>query len=145
MARYASNHKADPAYVKESDETKYRWKDVQLVVYEWCLLEGVTKDEKLRQAIQDMRNGQAKVEVAYINITNNAQTTRLETWETFGLFREAGRNVIREAAKKLAAKDEKAYVQAVVSSEAEKYPLLPGLKKRKTTDYVVGTNFGKGR
>lgn len=145
VAKYASNHKADPAFVKESDETKYRWKDVQLVVYEWCLLEGEIKDDKLRQAIQDMRNGQAKVEVAYINITSNEQTTRLETWETFGLFREAGRAVIREAAKKLAAKDEKAYVQAVVSSEAEKYPLLPGLKNRKPTDYVVGDNFGKGR
>ena len=131
--------------MQKSDGSSYRWKDVQLVVYEWCLLEGVIKDAKLKEAIKDIRNGQAKVEVAYINITNKKETTLLEPWDSFHLFRNEGRKVIEEAAKKLAKADAKTFTEAIVTGDGRKYPLLPGLDKRKLTDYMVGENFGKGR
>ena len=143
VALFKSNNKADLAYVKESDKSDYRWKDVQLVVYEWCLLEGEIKDEKLKEAIKDIRNGKAKVEVAYINITNNRETTRLEPWDGFELFKEGGRKVIIEAAMKLASGKPEAFTEAYVTSEGEKYPILPGLSKRNITDYMIGDNFGK--
>ena len=145
VALFKSNNVADLAYVQKSDGSSYRWKDVQLVVYEWCLLEGVIKDAKLKEAIKDIRNGQAKVEVAYINITNKKETTLLEPWDSFHLFRNEGRIVIEEAAKKLAKADAKTFTEAIVTGDGRKYPLLPGLDKRKLTDYMVGENFGKGR
>ena len=103
------------------------------------------KDAKLKEAIKDIRNGQAKVEVAYINITNKKETTLLEPWDSFHLFRNEGRKVIEEAAKKLAKADAKTFTEAIVTGDGRKYPLLPGLDKRKLTDYMVGEKFGKGR
>ena len=53
--------------------------------------------------------------------------------------------MIEEAAKKLAKADAKTFTEAIVTGDGRKYPLLPGLDKRKLTDYMVGENFGKGR
>jgi ATP-dependent helicase/nuclease subunit B len=145
VSKYANNHKADDAFVIGTEGTKYRWKDVQLVVYDWCLQEGVIEDPALKQAIQELRTEGSIVEVAYINISNNKQETRLEAWEDFNLFRQAGRDAIRAAAQKLLSGDHKVFTEAVITGDGAKYPLLPGLKERKTTDYMIGENFGKVR
>jgi hypothetical protein len=145
VSKYASNHKADGAFVIGTEGTKYRWKDVQLVVYDWCLQEGVIEDPALKQANQELRKEGSIVEVASINISNNKQETRLEAWEDFHLFRQAGRDAIQAAAQKLLSGDHKVFTEAVITGDGAKYPLLPGLKERKTTDYMIGENFGKVR
>lgn len=145
VSKYASNHKADDAFVIESEGTNYRWKDVQLVVYDWCLQKGVIQDPALKQAILELRTEGSIVEVAYINISNNKLETRLDAWDDFHLFRQAGRDAIKAAAQKLMSGDHKVFSEAVITGDGAKYPMLPGLKERKTTDYMIGENFGKGR
>jgi hypothetical protein len=44
---------------------------------------------------------------------------------------------------KLASGKPEAFTEAYVTSEGEKYPILPGLSKRNITDYMIGDNFGK--
>ncbi len=145
VAKFAAGNKADAAFVLETDGTKYRWKDVQLVVYDWCLQAGIIADPILKKAIMELRTAGSIVEVAYINISNNPLETRLETWDDFHLFREAGRDAIKAAAAKLLSGDHKVFTEAVITGDGSKYPMLPGLKERKPTDYMIGENFGKGR
>ena len=62
-----------------------------------------------------------------------------------GHFDKVCRYLKMAAAEKLLSGDPKVFTEAVITGDGSKYPMLPGLKERKPTDYMIGENFGKGR
>jgi ATP-dependent helicase/nuclease subunit B len=142
IAQANKNTKSD--YIVKTGRD-YRWKDVQLAVYEWCLLEGKIKDQKLAESLKDLRNGSAKVEVAYFNINSDQAETTLEVWKEFPDFREAGRAVITLAVKSLNSGKAEVYADAKISTEGKKHPLLPSLATRAREAYLQVKNLGQIR
>jgi ATP-dependent helicase/nuclease subunit B len=139
----------DPDYVKETDGKKYKWFNVQLIVYEWCLREGKNSAEKPGGIPDDILNEIQKagaiIEVAYINIAPEEHKTALEVWGDFEIFKTAGREAVVTAATKLHAAKPDAYANAALRNASERFATFPGLYNRELSQYMLTNNFGQER
>jgi ATP-dependent helicase/nuclease subunit B len=139
----------DEDYVRVTDGKKYKWFNVQLIVYEWCLREGKNLEGKEgglpEEILAEIQKPGAIIEVAYINISPEDQKTALEVWDDFETFKASGREAAKAAATKMHEAKPETYADASVRSSDARFAIFPGLSGRELSQYMLTKNFGQER